>query len=90
MGRLQDKRLFLLDMDGTIYLDDRLFDGVTAFLSRIREKGGPCYLANGYPKAESQSQSQSQQPKPTAEAASSAVVRKKAEVVPSPVSTGEG
>lgn len=27
MGRLQDKRLFLLDMDGTIYLDDRLFDG---------------------------------------------------------------
>jgi len=27
-------------MDGTIYLDDRLFDGVTAFLSRIREKGG--------------------------------------------------
>ena len=42
MGRLQDKRLFLLDMDGTIYLDDRLFDGVTAFLSRIREKGGRC------------------------------------------------
>ena len=40
MGRLQDKRLFLLDMDGTIYLDDRLFDGVTAFLSRIRENGG--------------------------------------------------
>ena len=40
MGRLQDKRLFLLDMDGTIYLDDRLFDGVTAFLSRIRERGG--------------------------------------------------
>lgn len=40
MGRLQDKRLFLLDMDGTIYLDDRLFDGVTAFLSRIREKDG--------------------------------------------------
>ena len=40
MGRLQDKRLFLLDMDGTIYLDDRLFDGVKDFLSRIREKGG--------------------------------------------------
>ena len=40
MARLQDKRLFLLDMDGTIYLDDRLFDGVTAFLERIREKGG--------------------------------------------------
>ena len=40
MARLQDKRLFLLDMDGTIYLDDRLFDGVAAFLERIREKGG--------------------------------------------------
>lgn len=40
MGKLQDKRLFLLDMDGTIYLDDRLFDGVQDFLARIREKGG--------------------------------------------------
>ena len=40
MTELQDKRLFLLDMDGTIYLDDRLFDGVIPFLARIREKGG--------------------------------------------------
>ena len=40
MADLREKRLFLLDMDGTIYLDDRLFDGVTAFLERIREKGG--------------------------------------------------
>ena len=24
---LKDKRFFLLDMDGTIYLDDDLFDG---------------------------------------------------------------
>ena len=28
MAALREKRLFLLDMDGTIYLDDRLFDGV--------------------------------------------------------------
>ena len=27
-------------MDGTLYLDDRLFDGVTDFLARIRERGG--------------------------------------------------
>ena len=40
MKTLQDKKLFLLDMDGTIYLDETLFDGVPAFLARIREKGG--------------------------------------------------
>ncbi len=37
---LKDKKLFLLDMDGTIYLDDYLFDGVHEFLQKIREKGG--------------------------------------------------
>ena len=40
MGLLSEKMLFLLDMDGTIYIDETLFDGVPAFLSRIREKGG--------------------------------------------------
>ena len=30
---------FLLDMDGTIYLSDRLFEGVTEFLQRLRETG---------------------------------------------------
>lgn len=33
-------KLFLLDMDGTIYLDDRLFDGVTDFLTHVRNIGG--------------------------------------------------
>lgn len=37
---VQDKRLWLLDMDGTIYLDDRLFDGVTDFLAYVRRSGG--------------------------------------------------
>ena len=37
---LADKRLFLLDMDGTLYLDDRLFDRVPEFLSHIRRTGG--------------------------------------------------
>ena len=40
MGRLQDKRLFLLDMDGTIYIGDRLFDGVPEFLHHVRAMGG--------------------------------------------------
>ena len=37
---LRKKKLFLLDMDGTIYLDDRLFDGAKELLSYIRESGG--------------------------------------------------
>ena len=37
---LSEKRLFLLDMDGTLYLDDRLFDRVPDFLSHIRRIGG--------------------------------------------------
>lgn len=37
---LKDKKLYLLDMDGTIYLGSRLFDGTLEFLSFIKEKGG--------------------------------------------------
>ena len=40
MGALAEKKLFLLDMDGTIYLGDRLFDGAEEFLRRVRERGG--------------------------------------------------
>lgn len=40
MNELKDKKLFLLDMDGTIYLDDRLFDGVLDFLDYIKSIGG--------------------------------------------------
>lgn len=39
-ARLLQKRLFLLDMDGTLYLDDNLFDGAAAFLQAIRDRGG--------------------------------------------------
>lgn len=47
MGRMADKRLFLLDMDGTIYLDDRLFDGTLDFLAWVRAVGGRAlYLTN--------------------------------------------
>lgn len=40
MGKLSEKRLFLLDMDGTIYLDYDLFDGTLDFLRRVKEIGG--------------------------------------------------
>ena len=40
MGALAEKKLFLLDMDGTIYLGDRLFDGAAEFLRRVRARGG--------------------------------------------------
>lgn len=37
---LKNKKLFLLDMDGTIYLDDYLFDGVHEFLEEIKNRNG--------------------------------------------------
>ena len=37
---LNKKKLFLLDLDGTIYLDDRLFDGAQDLLNLIRRRGG--------------------------------------------------
>lgn len=37
---LQSKRLFLLDMDGTIYIDNVLFPKSLEFLRYVREKGG--------------------------------------------------
>ena len=37
---LRDKKLFLLDMDGTIYLGDRIFDGTLDFLSAVKASGG--------------------------------------------------
>lgn len=40
MSQLSRKRLFLLDMDGTIYLDNDLFPGTIPFLTHVREIGG--------------------------------------------------
>ena len=37
---LSEKKFFLLDMDGTIYLDNDLFDGTLDFLAKVKEKGG--------------------------------------------------
>ena len=54
MAQLSQKRLFLLDMDGTIYLSDRLFDRVPEFLARVRGSGGRgertvCHVAGKAP-----------------------------------------
>ena len=40
MEKLKNKKLFLLDMDGTIYLDDELFDGTLDFLAHVKKSGG--------------------------------------------------
>ena len=37
---LLKKKLFLLDMDGTIYEDERVFDGTVALLQEIEKRGG--------------------------------------------------
>lgn len=40
MNNLKDIKLFLLDMDGTIYLDNELFDGTIDFLEHVKKSGG--------------------------------------------------
>lgn len=40
MAKLTEKKLFLLDMDGTIYLDNEIFDGTLEFLEYVRQSGG--------------------------------------------------
>ena len=40
MENLKKLKLYLLDMDGTIYLDNDLFDGTIDFLNHIKEIGG--------------------------------------------------
>lgn len=37
---IRTKKLFLLDMDGTIYLGDELFDGTLDFLDYVKKSGG--------------------------------------------------
>ena len=37
---LQSKKLFLFDLDGTLYLGDRLFPGVRELLTCVRARGG--------------------------------------------------
>ncbi len=50
--KLSEKKLFLLDMDGTIYLDRKLFDGTLDFLEYVKKIGGKAmYLTNNSSKS---------------------------------------
>lgn len=52
MNKLLDKKLFLLDMDGTIYLDNDLFDGTLDFLAKVKDKKGKyLFLTNNSSKS---------------------------------------
>ena len=52
MRNIKDLRLFLLDMDGTTYLDEQLFDGVQEFLQHIKDIGGKyMFLTNNSSKS---------------------------------------
>ena len=39
-AELRGKKLWLLDMDGTIYMEDRIFEGTLELLELIRARGG--------------------------------------------------
>lgn len=39
MQNLKEKSVYLLDMDGTIYLGDELIDGAKEFLAKLKEEG---------------------------------------------------
>ena len=44
---LAKKRLFLLDLDGTLYLEETLLPGAAEFLAYVRSHGGAVrYLTN--------------------------------------------
>lgn len=52
MSDLKKKKLFLFDMDGTIYLDNHLFDGTLDILEHIRKIGGKyIFLTNNSSKS---------------------------------------
>lgn len=49
---MKDKRLFLLDMDGTLYLGDKIFEGTVSFLNKIKQIGGRyAFLTNNSSKS---------------------------------------
>lgn len=51
-SKLKSKRLFLLDMDGTIYIDNDLFDGTLEFLDYVKKINGKyMFLTNNSSKS---------------------------------------
>ena len=41
ISELSEKLIFFLDLDGTIYLENKLFKGVPEFLKLLRERKAP-------------------------------------------------
>ena len=51
-SRLKKKKLFLFDIDGTIAVDETVFDGTMDLLSHIRKIGGKSiYITNNSTKS---------------------------------------
>ncbi len=49
---LKSKKLFLIDMDGTIYRENTLFEGVCCFLEQVKKQGGKyIFLSNNSSKS---------------------------------------
>ena len=52
MDKLLNSKLFLLDMDGTLYLGDEVFDGAIDFIETIENTGREyIYLTNNSSRA---------------------------------------
>ncbi len=52
LNSIKEKKLFLLDMDGTIYIDNDLFDGTLDFLDYVKKIGGKyMFLTNNSSKS---------------------------------------
>ena len=52
MEKLKKTELFLLDMDGTLYLGDQVFEGAVDFVRHISEAGKSyIYLTNNSSRA---------------------------------------
>ena len=50
--KLRDKKLYLLDMDGTIYNEDEIFEGTLDFLDEIERRGGQYILSPTIPQSQ--------------------------------------
>ena len=50
-GRLRGKTLYLLDMDGTLYLGSRVFEGTRELLKRIGDRGRYVFVTNNSSKS---------------------------------------
>ena len=52
MDKLLNTKLFLLDMDGTLYLGDEVFDGAVDFIDTVKKSGREyIYLTNNSSRA---------------------------------------